>query len=105
MGYISTDDMVAELAAGKSFRSDFFKLNGVAHVAGNCYDLSLGAGVPVANTYPGSALNAVVPNELTGWGMLHGGAVAADIKHILNAMAMVGWSLISLMLMLTLLIV
>lgn len=81
--------MASELAAGKSYRTDFFKLNNVAHVAGNCYDLSIGAGVPVANTYPGTALNAVVPTELTGWGMLHGGNVSGDTKHILNAMAMV----------------
>ena len=65
MAYTSTDDMTAELAAGKSFRTDFFKLNNVAHVAGNCYDLSIGAGVPVANTYPGTALNAVAPTEAT----------------------------------------
>jgi len=89
MGYTSSDDMVSELAAGKSFRTDFFKLNGVAHVAGNCYDLSQGSGVPIANTYPGTALNAVVPTEATGWGMLHGGNVSPDTKHILNAMAMV----------------
>ena len=89
MAYTSTDDMTSELAAGKSYRTDFFKLNNVAHVAGNCYDLSIGAGVPVANTYPGTALNAVVPTELTGWGMLHGGDVTSDTKHILNAMAMV----------------
>lgn len=89
MAYTSTDDMTAELAAGKSFRTDFFKLNNVAHVAGNCYDLSIGSGVPVANTYPGTALNAVVPTEATGWGMRHGGDVSADTKHILNAMAMV----------------
>lgn len=89
MAYTSTDDMTSELAAGKSYRTDFFKLNNVAHVAGNCYDLSIGAGVPVANTYPGTALNAVVPTEATGWGMLHGGDVSGDTKHILNAMAMV----------------
>ncbi len=89
MAYTSADDMTAELAAGKSFRSDFFKLNNVAHVAGNCYDLSIGSGVPVANTYTGTALNAQVPTETTGWGILHGGNVSTDTKHILNAMAMV----------------
>lgn len=90
MAYTSADDMTAELAAGKSFRSDFFKLSGgAAHVAGNCYDLSIGSGVPVANTYTGTALNAQVPVEATGWGMLHGGNVSSDTKHILNAMAMV----------------
>ena len=89
MAYTSTDDMTSELAAGKSYRTDFFKLNNVAHVAGNCYDLSVGTGVPVANTYAGTALTSTVPNELTGWGILHGGDVSTDTKHILNAMAMV----------------
>jgi len=89
MAYTSTDDMVSELAAGKAYRSDFFKLSGAAaHVAGNAYDLSLNTGVPVANTYPGTALNAVVPTELTGWGIYHGGDVSGDTKHVLNAMAL-----------------
>jgi hypothetical protein len=81
--------MVSELAAGKAYRSDFFKLSGAAaHVAGNAYDLSLNTGVPVANTYPGTALNAVVPDESTGWGIYHGGNVSGDTKHVLNAMAL-----------------
>lgn len=88
MAYTSADDMTSELAAGKYYRSDFFKLSGAAaHVAGNAYDLSLNTGVPVANTYTGTALNAQVPTDLTGWGMYHGGNVSADTKHILNAMA------------------
>lgn len=89
MAWTSINDMTAELAAGKSFHSDFFKLSGgAAHVAGNCYDLSLNAGVPVANTYPGTALNAVVPDESTGWGIQHGGNVSTDTKYLLNALAL-----------------
>lgn len=90
MAYTSCDDMTSELSAGKQYRSDFFRLSGAAaHVAGNAYDLSLGAGVPVANTYAGTALNAIVPDESTGWGIYHGGNVSTDVKHILNAMGMV----------------
>ena len=89
MAYTSIDDMTSELGAGKAFHSDFFKLSGgAAHVAGNCYDLSMTTGVPVANTYPGTALNAVVPDETTGWGIYHGGNVSGDTKYLLNAMAM-----------------
>jgi len=88
MAYSSLDDVAAKLSAGKQARSDFFKLSGgAAYVAGNCYDLSLFSGVPVANTYPGTALNSVAPDESTGWGMLHGGNVAADTKAVLNALA------------------
>jgi hypothetical protein len=89
MAYTSLDDMVAELAAGKQFMAPWFKLSGAAaHVAGNAYDLSLNTGMPVANTYPGTALNAVVPEEATGWGIYHGGDVSADAKHIINALAL-----------------
>lgn len=88
MAYTSLDDMTAELASGKQWSQDFFKLSGAnAFVAGNAYDLSLFGGVPVANTYPGTALNSVVPSEATGWGMIHGGNVVSDTKAILNSLA------------------
>lgn len=90
MAWTSVDDMTSELASGKQYHSDFFRLSGAAaHVAGNAYDLSLNTGVPVANTYAGSALTATVPDESTGWGQYHGGNVSADTKYLLNAMAMV----------------
>jgi hypothetical protein len=89
MSYAGLEDMVAELASGKFWSQDFFKLSGgAAHVAGNAYDLSLMGGFPPANTYPGTALNAVVPDDTTGWGLWHGGNVSADTKHVLNALAM-----------------
>lgn len=88
MAFTSLDDMVAELAAGKQWRADFFKLSGAAaFVAGNAYDLSLMGGVPPANTYPGTALTSVAPDDTTGWGIWHGGNVSTDAKHILNALA------------------
>jgi hypothetical protein len=89
MSYSGLQDMVAELAAGKFWSQDFFKSSGAAtHVAGNAYDLSLFGGFPAANTYPGTALNSVAPDDTTGWGMPHGGNVTADTKHVLNALAM-----------------
>jgi hypothetical protein len=88
MAYSSLDDMTAELAAGKAWRADFNKITGaVAYTAGNWYDMSLPAGNPVANTYPGTALTGVVPTESTGWGMYHGGNVSTDTKQVLNASA------------------
>lgn len=90
MAYTSLDDMTSELAAGKFFHADWFKLSGAAaYAAGNAYDLSLFDGVPVINTYAGTALTATVPTESTGWGIYHGGNVSSDVKQILNTMALV----------------
>lgn len=90
MAYTSLDDMTSELAAGKSAHTDWFKLSGAAaYVAGNAYDLSTFDGVPVINTYAGSALTATVPTEATGWGIYHGGNVSSDVKQILAAMGLV----------------
>lgn len=89
MAYSSIDNMTSELAAGKYCHTDFFKLSGAAaHVAGNCYDFALTTGVPMATTYPGTALNAVAPDESLGWGIYHGGNVTPDAKQVLNAMGL-----------------
>jgi hypothetical protein len=89
MTFAGYDDMLSKLAAGQIFNGDFFKLSGgAAHVAGNAYDLSLFGGSPPANTYPGTALNSVVPNDLTGWGIYHGGDITPSLKQIVNAWAM-----------------
>lgn len=89
MAFTSLDDIAAELSGGKQFMAPWFKLSGAAaHVAGNAYDLSLNTGLPVANTYPGTALNSVAPNETTGWGIYHGGNVTPDAKAVMNALAM-----------------
>lgn len=88
MAWTSMDNVAASLAAGKQIKSDFFKLTGgAAHVAGNCYDLSMTTGNPIANTYPGTALNSVAPNDTTGWGIAHGGNVSSDVKALLNTLA------------------
>lgn len=88
MAITGLDDLASKLALGQQWSQDWFKLSGAnAFVAGNAYDLSLYSGSPAANTYPGTALNSVVPTEATGWGMIHGGNVSADTKMILNALA------------------
>lgn len=88
MSYTSLDDVTAELAAGKGWRADFFKLAATAYVAGNAYDLAQATGNPPnASAYSGSALTATIPTEATGWGIYHGGNVSADTKQVLNAQA------------------
>lgn len=86
MAYTSLDDITAELAAGKGWRGDFFKLAATAYVAGNAYDLAPATGNPSnSGIYSGTALNAQVPTEASGWGIYHGGNVSADTKQVLNA--------------------
>lgn len=87
MGFTSVDDMVSEISGGKSWRTDFYKQTTGTMAAGRWYDLSTFAGSPVANTYPGTALAAVAPDESTGWGLYHGGNVSTDTKHLINIMA------------------
>lgn len=89
MGFSSVDDMISEMTTGgKTWRQDFYKITSGTWAAGRWYDLSVFAGSPVANTYPGTALAAVAPDESTGWGLYHGGNVSTDTKHLMNVMAM-----------------
>lgn len=88
MGFSSVDDMISEMTTGgKTWRQDFYKITSGTWAAGRWYDLSTFAGSPVANTYPGTALAAVAPDESTGWGLYHGGNVSTDTKHLMNVMA------------------
>jgi hypothetical protein len=81
----SQDQLVSALTAGKTWRADWNKITGAsAYTAGRWYDLSSLNGIPIANAYSGTALNAQVPNEASGFGLYHGGNVATDIKNLLN---------------------
>lgn len=86
MGFSSIDDYVSEVTTnGKFWRADWNKITGsVAYTAGNWYDLSPLAGTPTANAWTGTALNAQVPTEATGFGIYHGGNVSTDTKHLMN---------------------
>jgi hypothetical protein len=89
MSYNGIDDIVQSNALEQKYRADFFKLSGgAAMVAGNAYDLSIPSGNPVGHLYPGTALNAVAPNETTGFGIPHGGDVSPDQKQALVASLM-----------------
>lgn len=85
MAITSQDSLISSLANGKRWRSDWNKITGgVSYTAGRWYDFSTLGGTPVANTWTGTALNAQIPTEATGFGIYHGGNVSTDIKHILN---------------------
>jgi len=86
----SMDNLMASISAGKSVRYDGNKITGAAaYTAGRWYDMSGLNGLPVANAYPGTALNWIACNETAGngtqiFGIQHGGNVSTDIKHALN---------------------
>jgi len=85
MAIQSQDQLIAALSAGKRWRVDWNKITGAAaYTAGRWYDLSPLAGSPIANTWTGTALNAQIPNEASGFGMYHGGNVSTFVKSILN---------------------
>lgn len=90
MGFSSNDDFINEITTnGKYLRADFNKITGGAgYTAGRWYDFSGLTGTPVANTYTGTALNAQVPTEASGFGLWHGGNVSTDTKHVLNVSAL-----------------
>jgi hypothetical protein len=81
----SQDQLVSALTAGKTWRADWNKITGgAAYTAGRWYDLSPLNGTPIANTWAGTALNAQVPSEASGFSLYHGGNVATEIKNLLN---------------------
>lgn len=86
----SIDQLVASISGGKTTRYDGNKITGgAAYTAGRWYDMSSLNGLPIANTFAGTALNWRACDEATGngtqiFGIPHGGAVAPDLKHLLN---------------------
>ena len=85
MAIQSQDQLITSLTSGKTWRADWNKITGgAAYTAGRWYDLSPLAGTPIANTWSGTALNAQVPSETTGFGLYHGGNVSTDVKNLLN---------------------
>ena len=94
MAIQSLDQLISAQSAGQTARYDWNKITGAAaYTAGRWYEtMSLG-GLPVATTYPGTALTWKTCDEATGdgtniFGMPNGGNVSTSIKHALNAAAM-----------------
>lgn len=89
MAITSQDSLISALSNGNRWRSDWNKITGgVAYTAGRWYDFSPLNGTPIANTFAGTALNAVAPNEASGFGIYHGGNVTPNIKSLLNMAAL-----------------
>jgi septal ring-binding cell division protein DamX len=93
MAIQSQDQLIAALSAGQSAQANWNKITGAAaYTAGRCYDFSMLAGSPVANTYPGTALAFVNCNEASGNGtqafsLPHGGNVSALVKQMMSLSA------------------
>lgn len=82
----SHDELIAAISAGQTWNQPFNKITGAAaYTAGRFYDLGPLGGSPVANAWTGTALNAQVPTDTTGFGMWHGGNVSTATKHLLNS--------------------
>ncbi len=91
MGFTSTDDMVSELTAGKSWLWVWNKITGAsAYTAGRWYDFSLLNGSPIANAFSGTALAWQTMADTNGFGIWHGGNVSTDTKHLLFLSAVTG---------------
>jgi hypothetical protein len=85
MSIESQDQLISSLSNGKTSRYDWNKITGgAAYTAGRWYDMSMLAGIPIANTFAGTALNAQVPTEASGFGIYHGGNTLTEIKSVLN---------------------
>lgn len=93
MAIQSLDQLVTALSAGQSARYDWNKITGAAaYAAGRWYEMASLGGLPVATTYPGTALTWVTCTESAGdgtsiFGIPHGGNVSSNIKHVLNMAA------------------
>ena len=91
MAITSMDDLMSEIASGKSWRSDWNKITGAAaYAVGRWYDMSPLNGTPVANAWSGTALAFQDTNSGSGHSIYHGGNVSADTKHLLNMAAVTG---------------
>jgi len=87
------DQMINAITSGQTYEFVWNKITGgTAYSAGRWYDFTLLNGTPVANNYPGTALQWRPCNEATGngtqtFGIPHGGDVSPLLKHVLNMSA------------------
>jgi hypothetical protein len=89
-GFTSYDDLITELTAGKSIPNIFWaKQHGtVAGVANSWESFWTRAGFPPAGAYSGTALAFQQNNDGITGGILHGGNVSPDTKHLLSLSGM-----------------
>jgi hypothetical protein len=90
MAITSLNSLMAALAAGQRWRTDWNKITGSsAYTAGRSYDMTNLAGHPVANAWAGTSLTFTECDESTGngtqiFGIRHGGNVSTDVKNLIN---------------------
>jgi hypothetical protein len=90
MGFVSQDDLLTQITAGKYLRRDGAKLTTPVHTAGGWHSLFGLAGNPPASTFPGTDLVFQSCDEFTGdgtniAGIQHGGIPGGSAtKHIVN---------------------
>jgi len=85
MAIVSYDQVVSNIAAGRSSKFVFNKqIGAAAYTAGRWYDMATLPGLPTASTFPGAALTAVqcVSNGLTP--MVGSLPLGADVEPALN---------------------
>lgn len=86
----SIDQLISAITAGQNTRYDWNKQTAASpYTAGRWYDLSCLPGLPVANSFAGTALTWKTCDESTGngtdiFGIPNGGNVSTSIKHLLN---------------------
>lgn len=90
MPFTSTDDILAQISAGKYRREDHAKLTSPAHTAGGWHSMAGLAGYPNPTTFPGTDLlwascDEEVGDGTTLFGIPTGGAPGGDAtKHVIN---------------------
>ncbi len=97
MAFISVDDLISEISAGKIHRSDWFYKVGTA--SGTSVSISVAMDLSrfqsqfgLGNDFAGTALNWVTCDDASGngsriFGIPHGGNVSPDKKHLISASA------------------
>lgn len=88
MGFSSLGDLIDSMNAGQAWPTSFHKTVGsVAYTAGRWYDLTLLAGSPRSNVYPGSMLAATKLWYKSAGSLWHGTPVSPKTKHVAAAQA------------------
>jgi hypothetical protein len=89
----SNDNLIAAFGNGRTNRYDWNKITGAAAYAlGRWYNMAGLGGIPVATTWPGTALACVDCTDAAGdgtnkFGIPHGGDVSTMIKHLITGAA------------------
>lgn len=91
MSFSSIDDLIAEISAGKFYKSIFRKSsnNAAALAAGYWAEAFQWTGLPAQGVVSGTAGTGVQLNSSTTGALYSGGNVSPDTKHLLNIL---GWT-------------